>query len=408
MSEWQECKLGNLLYQMKSVNPKDNPNSIFTYIDVSSICRERCEIIETSEVKGSEAPSRARRLIQTGDVLFATIRPTLKRIAIVPDSLDGEICSTGYFVMKPRESLSNRYLYYFLFTEQFQAEMEQRQKGASYPAVNNTDITDQRIPIPSISEQKRIVAILDEAFGAIARAKENAARNLANARELFDSYLNRVFTEKGDGWENKRLVDLFEIGSSKRILESEWTTSGVPFYGGKEIVKLAKFGSVISNAYISKEKYREYESKYDMPRKGDILITARGTIGVGYVVKEDDMFYYKDGNIISFREKVPMNPHFVLYAFRSNAMLEQFTDLTGTTVRHLPIRKAKELVLNTPSYVLQNKLVKKIGIIENEAKRLESIYTEKLAALDELKQSLLQKAFTGQLTSKSKELELVP
>jgi type I restriction enzyme, S subunit len=195
----------------------------------------------------------------------------------------------------------------------------------------------------------------------------------------------------------RRLGDVFDIGSSKRILETEWTSAGVPFYGGKEIVKLAKSGTVLSNAYISEEKYQDYASKYDMPRQGDILITARGTIGVAYVVKESDKFYYKDGNIISMRAKTPTNPHFMLYAFRLNAMADQIGELTGTTVRHLPIEKAKELVMMMPGFTAQNTVVEQIRKIEDETQHLESIYQRKLAALDELKKSLLHQAFSGQL-----------
>ena len=191
----------------------------------------------------------------------------------------------------------------------------------------------------------------------------------------------------------RRLGDVFDITSSKRILEKDWTPSGVPFYGGKEIVILSKFGNVDSNAHISEEKYQDYASKFDMPRQGDILITARGTIGVGYVVREGDKFYYKDGNIISMRARTPTNPHFMLYAFRSNILASQLGELSGTTVRHLPIRRAKELVLKMPPVKAQGIIVDKIQKFKANVDQLEAIYQQKLDALAELKQSILQKAF---------------
>lgn len=276
-------------------------------------------------------------------------------------------------------------------------QMERLQKGASYPAVTDGEVRSQLIPVPPLAEQRRIVGILDEAFEGIATARANAEKNLQNARALFESHLHAVFTQRGEGWEMRRLGDVFDIGSSKRIHENEWTLSGVPFYGGKEIVGLAKFGSVVSNAYISEEKYQEYASKYDMPRKGDILITARGTIGVGYIVKEGDKFYYKDGNIILFRMRTHANAKFVLYGFKSKPLIEQFADLTGATVKHLPIERAKNLILAMPDLATQNSVVTHLGIIEAESQRLESLYRRKLAALDELKKSLLHRAFSGQL-----------
>ena len=180
-------------------------------------------------------------------------------------------------------------------------------------------------------------------------------------------------------------------------METEWTSTGVPFYGGKEIVKLAKNGTVVSNAYISEEKYQEYAAKYDMPRQGDILITARGTIGVGYVVKKGDKCYYKDGNIISMRARTAANPDFMLYAFRSNVMAEQLDRLSGTTVRHLPIEKANELVLRMPGLAAQNAAVEEARQMEIETQLLARIYERKLAALEALKKSLLHQAFSGNL-----------
>ena len=270
-------------------------------------------------------------------------------------------------------------------------------RGATVHRIMADQIRAMEIPVPPLAEQQRIVGLLDEAFEGLATAKANAEKNLQNARALFESHLQSVFTQRGSGWVEKKLGDVFEIGSSKRIMEAEWTSLGVPFYGGKEIVKLAKFGSVVSNAYISNEKYREYASRYDMPRKDDILITARGTIGVGYIVKEGDKFYYKDGNILSMRAKTPTNPHFVLYAFRSNVMADQFGELSGTTVRHLPIERAKELDLRLPGFAAQNSVVDGIREIEAETHRLARLYERKLAALEALKKSLLHQAFTGQL-----------
>ncbi|MDA8082627.1 MAG: restriction endonuclease subunit S [Nitrospiraceae bacterium] len=295
----------------------------------------------------------------------------------------------------PGKLLQHKFLYYYLTS--IVDLLNSLGTGATFKELSGGKLKEVTVPLPPLSEQQRIVRILDEAFDGIAIAKTNAEKNLQNARALFESYLQAVFTQWGAGWVRRRLGDLFDIGSSKRILESEWTSSGVPFYGGKEIVRLAKYGYVNSDAYISEEKYRDYALKYDMPQKGDILITARGTIGVGYVVKDGDRFYYKDGNIISFREKTPTNPFFVLYAFRSKQLVDQFADLTGATVKHLPIERAKNLTLKLPNFATQNSVVEHIRKMETETKRLESIYQQKLSALAELKKSLLDQAFKGEL-----------
>ena len=332
------------------------------------------------------------RIARKTDVLLCVVGATCGKINL------GEECAIGRSVAAIRPNISKLdqfYLYYFMMT--LVERLRAGSVGAAQTVISKDMIEMVEFPFVPLPEQQRIVGLLDEAFAGIATAQANAEKNLQHARALFESHLQSIFTQRGKGWVDRKLGDVFEIGSSKRIMESEWTSAGVPFYGGKEIVKLAKFGSVVSNNYISAEKYRDYASKYDMPRQDDILITARGTIGVGYIVQEGDKFYYKDGNIISMRGKTPTNPHFVLYAFRSNVMTDQFDDLAGTTVRHLPIEKAKELVLRMPEFAAQNSVVKDIRKIEAETQRLASIYERKLAALDALKKSLLHQAFTGQL-----------
>jgi type I restriction enzyme, S subunit len=297
-------------------------------------------------------------------------------------------------VLRPhRQALVDSWLVHYLN----HSDLTDFVSGLTVPKLNQSSLREILIPVPPLSEQQRIVGVLDEAFASLATAQAHAAQNLQNARALFESHLNAIFTQRGKGWVEHRLGDVFDIGSSKRIRESEWTSSGVPFYGGKEIVRLSKFGFVVSDAYISEAKYGEFALRYDMPQPGDLLITARGTIGVGYVVRYGDKFYYKDGNIISLREKTPTNPHFVLYAFRSKPVVAQFADLTGATVTHLPIERAKNLLVSMPNFPTQCTVAEHLSIIETEAQRLESIYQRKLVVLERLKKSLLHQAFSGEL-----------
>ena len=197
---WQTKKLGDVLVKTEATDPTRLPQVEFDYIDVSSVSNATLAIQETQLLKGKDAPSRARRLVKANDVLFATIRPTLRRIAIVPEKLDNQVCSTGYFVLRAKSDVNHRFVFYFLQTEDFMTAMETLQKGASYPAVTDGDVRSQPIPIPPLSEQQRIVGILDEAFAGITTAKANAEKNRQNARALFESHLQSVFTQRGSGW----------------------------------------------------------------------------------------------------------------------------------------------------------------------------------------------------------------
>ena len=199
MKGWETKTLGEVLQKTDTINPLQAPQAEFDYIDVSSISNATFQIEETQRLKGKDAPSRARRLVKANDVLFATVRPTLRRIAIVPAPLDGQVCSTGYFVLRPKPEIDHRFLFYWLFTEGFMGKMESLQKGASYPAVTDGEVRAQLIQFPPLPEQRRIVGILDEAFEGIATAKANAEKNLQNARALFESHLQSVFSQRGEG-----------------------------------------------------------------------------------------------------------------------------------------------------------------------------------------------------------------
>ena len=109
-ADWQTKGLAEILLKTETVNPNLQPESDFEYIDVSSVSNQTFQIKETQSLKGKDAPSRARKLVKTNDILFATIRPTLQRIAIVPSKLNNQVCSTGYFVLRPNQSIHYKYL----------------------------------------------------------------------------------------------------------------------------------------------------------------------------------------------------------------------------------------------------------------------------------------------------------
>ena len=291
----------------------------------------------------------------------------------------------------------SKWVLYYLYKADLDGTLKRYFSGTGIQHFTGEALARLQVPLPPFSEQDRILGILDQAFDGLATAKTNAEKNRENAVAIFQASLESAMSGQSGEWVPRRLGEVLEIGSSKRIYESEWTSSGVPFYGGREIVKLSRSDVPVSDAYISETKYLEYASRYDMPTAGDILITARGTIGVGYVVREGDRFYYKDGNIISLRAKVPTNPKFILYAFGSRILRDQLSDLTGATVTHLPLEKAKELVLPIPDMATQDSVVARLERIEGATKRLESICHQKLTALDLLKKSLLHEAFSGNL-----------
>lgn len=191
-ADWGESSIDEVTVKTKHRDPRKTPDEVFKYVDVSSVSRESFKITDTSPTIGSAAPSRARKEILADDVLFATVRPTLRRVAIVPQALDGEIASTGYCVLRSdREKVDPRFLYFFLITDHFTARMAGLERGANYPAVRDSDVKGSWVPIPPLPEQKKIAHILS----TVQRAIEAQERIIQATTELKKALMHKLFTE---------------------------------------------------------------------------------------------------------------------------------------------------------------------------------------------------------------------
>ena len=177
----------------------------------------------------------------------------------------------AYALYNFNNKISIYYVYKYLI--HFHKYFESVAVGATAKSLRLRHFQELPIPFPPLPEQQRIVSILDKAFVAIDKAKANAEQNLKNANELFESYLQSIFENKGDDWVEKPLGEIGKPSMCKRIMKHQTSTTGeIPFY------KIGTFGKT-PDAFISKEIYDEYRTKYSFPKKGDILISASGTIG---------------------------------------------------------------------------------------------------------------------------------
>lgn len=188
---WNLLPLSALCVGTDSIDLRSEGDRMINYVDVSSISRDYLQIETTSIYKLREAPSRARKRILTGDVIFATVRPTLLRAAIVPDELDNQVCSTAFCVLRPnKKMIADRFIHYLVQRKQFVQQLAEIQTGASYPAVTDRMVKEQIVPAPSVDEQREIVSILD----AIDRKIDLHRRKRAVLDDLFKALLNELMT----------------------------------------------------------------------------------------------------------------------------------------------------------------------------------------------------------------------
>jgi len=164
-------------------------------------------------------------------------------------------------------------------------------------------------------------------------------------------------------WVESKIGDLYKVGSSKRVLKSEWKKEGIPFYRGREISTLSKLDYVENELYISEDMYKSYADNYGVPGADDIMITAIGTIGNTYIVKENDKFYFKDASVLWLKKDKLVNANFINYWFKSKQFYEQLGTGLGATVDTLTIGKVQGLKIRLPSLPTQQKIVAKLDAI---------------------------------------------
>ena len=189
--------------------------------------------------------------------------------------------------------------------------------------------------------------------------------------------------------------ELYDITSSKRVFEKDWKKSWVPFYRAREIVKLSENWYVDNELFISEEMYKDYWKKYWLPQKNDIMVTWVWTIWVCYLVKDNDKFYFKDWNILWFKNKWKnINPYYVEYFFKTDLLKNQIQNF-WSVVQTLTIQKAKEVEIPLPPLETQKAIVAKLDQIFAELDQTKSEIQKNLDNTDELWKSALNQAFQG-------------
>lgn len=291
----------------------------------------------------------------------------------------------GLAAIRASKFVDKEFLFYFLTKHENEIVGN---TGAVFNSINKSQIESIEIPFPPLPEQQRIVATLDKTFAAIEKAKANAEQNLKNAKELFESYLQNVFDNKGEDWEEKHLGMIGKISMCKRILKRQTSNVGdIPFY------KIGTFGKN-PDAFIPTKLYNEFRNKFSFPKKGDILLSASGTIG-RRVVYDGSPAYFQDSNIVwvDNDEKEILNS-FLYYFY----LVAKWQTAKGATISRLYNYILEKVVVKFPKSIEEQKqIVQNLDILSYQTKKLENIYKKKIEDLKELKKSVLQKAFEVEL-----------
>ncbi len=275
-------------------------------------------------------------------------------------------------------------------------------RQAAQPVISNSSLKDVILEFPkSLNEQQRIVAILDEAFAAISKAKANAEQNLRNAKELFESYLQRVFEKKGDGWEEKALKDLttkIGSGATPRGGQENYKSEGISLVRSMNV---HDWEFRVKNLALIDEKQAKELDGVTL-QEDDVLLNITGaSVARCCVFPKEYLPARVNQHVSIIRPKEELlDSRFLNFLLTSKPYKDQllFTGEQGATRQAITKAQIETFKISIPKLEIQKDIVNKLDSITTETKKLEAIYQQKINDLEELRKSILQKAFSGELS----------
>lgn len=409
---WKTKKLSEV-FQIKppksEARKKLNEQDLVSFVPMNDL-GENKKFFAVIEKRTLAEVSGSYTYFADNDVLLAKITPCFEngKLGIAKNLKNGiGFGSSEYIVFRPTGCLIPEFLYYFLSQDSFREEGKRVMSGAvGHKRVPKDLIENYKIPVPSLPEQQGIVAILDEAFADIATATANARKNLQNARELFESHLQAVFTKKGAGWMDS------VIENHIRFIDYRGRTPKKTEHGMRLITaKNVKMGflQLEPREFVNPEIYDDWMTR-GIPKKGDILFTTEAPLGNVAQLDTDEKVVFAQRVIIMQPNDDELDKTFLKYLLLSNPMQKRIHEKgTGLTATGIKAKLLKKVEISFPkTLTVQKAIIAKLDSLSTETQRLEAIYQQKLNDLSELKQAILQKAFAGELSDQSRKASIIP
>jgi len=391
---WRWVKLGEVCTSGGNRDPRTTPNLPFWYVDISSIDSRSKRTIEAREVLGKDAPSRARRVIKSNDILVATTRPNLNAVALVPKEFNNEICSTGFCVLRPTELTDPSFLFAFVQTKFFIETISGQVRGMLYPAVTDNQVRNVYLPLPPLSEQRCIAGKLQELMEEVEHARTACEKQSEAAKTLSAAYLREVFeSEESIKWERKRLGEVCEIvtGSTPKTDDpSNW--NGEIFWATpNDMGKLRDFTIEDTERKISQKGFESCSTKLLPP--GSVLFTTRAPIG--HLAINLKPMCTNQG----FKSFIPTSKIYNWFLFFA---LKYFVPVLqsmgrGQTFSEISKGQVENFEIPVPHHTEQNKIATYLKEKMEQLENLKSTIRNQQSALESLPQAILRKAFRGEL-----------
>lgn len=341
--------------------------------------------------------------IRKWDILFSHINSPVHigKVAIAKKNYDDLFHWMNLLLIRGDETKIDYFYLYNILNYFFRKWDWEKicKKAINQASLNQGNIAGKEIPLPPLPTQHAIVARLDEASATINSAKSAIQDQIDALDVLWQSSLSKVFDNHDH--EIKKLSELCEITSSKRIYEHEYVKEWIQFFRWKEIILKSKWKPIKDPFYISLERYNEIKDKFGVPQKWDLLLTSVGTLGIPYIIQEWEVFYFKDGNLTRFRkfEDNVFNRYLVYWFYSANCRKQINATLIGSAQKALTIVNLNKFQLPLPPLSEQQSIVSHLDELHQIITHLKAAYTSQLTEYDAMWASILDKAFRGELVS---------
>jgi type I restriction enzyme S subunit len=382
---WGIAPLSSVTLPTRQINPTKSPRQTIRYIDVSAVSSKSLSVTRSEWFTGQDAPLRARKAVKSGDIIFATVRPALRRVARIPTELDGALCSTAFAVIRPNVAEADpTYLFFACSSDDFVRRVAAHQRGSSYPAVTDKDVLRERIPIPPMAEQHAIASVLS----VVQQSKEAARSVIEAATEMKKSLIHHLLTHGAVPLEAAKDVPLTETeygsvpSSWKRLSLAECATVQTGVAKGRKLA-----GNLVSAPYLRVANVQDgYLDLSDIKniqlagheldryrlKAGDVLLTeggdfdklGRGTIWEGQIpncVHQNHIFAVRS-------DASRLLPKFLAFLIQSSYGKAYFRQVAHRTTHLACINSAKlkAFPVVVPEIREQERIVQWLEVVEEK------------------------------------------
>jgi type I restriction enzyme S subunit len=388
---WQRTTLGSAFVTVTGNTPPKNNADFYGQFMPLVKPPELCDaMLDSAEDGLSETGAEVARTVPANSILVSCIG-NLGKIGLntVPVAFNQQINA----ILPNNGKAIPEFMFYQVLTSSFREQLEALASGTTVPIVNKSKFNSIEIVLAPLPEQQRIVGILDQAFDGIATAKANFETNLQNARALFESHLQSIFTQRGEGWVGMKLGEICEVKDGTHD-SPKYVADGIPFVTQKNVREDGL--SFANTKFISNEDHAKFYKRSNVAH-GDILISMIGANrGMACLVDDERVFSIKNVGLVKANNAI--NPRFLLHFLKSSQASEYVSSRSkGGAQEFIGLTELRQFPIVVPELARQVMLAAKLDELSGEIQRLESLYQRKLAALDALKQSLLHQAFSGTL-----------